>query len=94
LTKSEIIEAVAARHPHFTKKDSEVIVNAILERMTHALVDGDKIEIRGFGSFRVKRRGTRRGRNPKTGEQVDVPSKAVPVFKAGKELATILEEQS
>ncbi|MCA9771707.1 MAG: integration host factor subunit beta [Myxococcales bacterium] len=91
MTKAEIIEAVAERFPHFTKKDTEVVVNTILERMTAALAEGDKIEIRGFGSFRVKSRAPRQGRNPKTGVQVSIPAKRVPVFKPGKELVALLE---
>lgn len=86
MTKSELIAKLAARYPHLVAKDAEVAVNAILEAMTMSLVSGQRIEIRGFGSFKVNYRPPRTGRNPKSGEKVPVPEKYVPHFKAGREL--------
>ena len=86
MTKSELINRVAERLPYLTRKDAEIIVNTIFDSMVDALVDGDRIEIRGFGSFKVKNRGDREGRNPKTGESVRIPAKTMPFFKIGKEL--------
>ncbi len=86
MTKSELINAVAERLPYLTRKDAEIIVNTIFDSMVDALVGGDRIEIRGFGSFKVKSRGDREGRNPKTGETVHIPAKRMPFFKIGKEL--------
>ena len=86
MTKSELINRVAERLPYLTRKDAEIIVNTIFDSMVDALVEGDRIEIRGFGSFKVKNRGDREGRNPKTGEAVRIPAKRMPFFKIGKEL--------
>jgi integration host factor beta subunit len=86
MTKSELINRVAERLPYLTRKDAEIIVNTIFDSMVDALVQGDRIEIRGFGSFKVKNRGNREGRNPKTGESVRIPAKRMPFFKIGKEL--------
>ncbi len=86
MTKSELISRVAERLPYLTRKDAEIIVNTIFDSMVDALVRGDRIEIRGFGSFKVKMRGNREGRNPKTGESVQIPAKRMPFFKIGKEL--------
>jgi len=86
MTKSELINRVAERLPYLTRKDAEIIVNTIFDSMVDALVEGDRIEIRGFGSFKVKNRGDREGRNPKTGESVKIPAKRMPFFKIGKEL--------
>jgi integration host factor beta subunit len=86
MTKSELINRVAERLPYLTRKDAEIIVNTIFDSMVDALVEGDRIEIRGFGSFKVKNRGDREGRNPKTGESVRIPAKRMPFFKIGKEL--------
>ena len=85
MTKAELIEEVS-RVVEMTRKDSEVIVEAIFDSVVRALRGGDKIEIRGFGSFRTRQRNARIGRNPKTGEKVDVPAKRVPFFKPSKEL--------
>jgi len=71
---------------NFTKRDVEIIVDTIFENMTGSLAKGEKIEIRGFGSFKVKEHKARKGRNPKTGESIDIPSKKTPFFKVGKEL--------
>jgi len=86
MTKSDLIERVAARLPHISKKDTEIVVNTIFDSMTEALRRSDRIEIRGFGSFQVKVREAREGRNPKTGEEVKIPAKRTPFFKVGKEL--------
>ena len=86
MTKSGLIEEVAKRTPHISKKDTEVVVNTIFDSMTEALKQGERIEIRGFGSFQVKVREAREGRNPKTGEPVHISAKRTPFFKVGKEL--------
>ena len=86
MTKSDLIERVAARVPHISKKDTELVVNTIFDSMTEALRTGNRIEIRGFGSFQVKIREAREGRNPKTGDEVQIPAKRTPFFKVGKEL--------
>ena len=86
VTKSDLVETIADKNPNLTKKDVETIVNIIFESMTHALARGERIEIRGFGSFQVKHREAREGRNPKTGEKVFIAAKRVPFFKVGKEL--------
>ncbi|MFQ5513128.1 MAG: integration host factor subunit beta [Myxococcota bacterium] len=86
MTKSDLIERVATRLPHISKKDTEIVVNTIFDSMTEALRRSDRIEIRGFGSFQVKVREAREGRNPKTGEEVRIPAKRTPFFKVGKEL--------
>ena len=86
MTKSELINRIVERLPYLTRKDAEIIVNTIFDSMVGALVKGDRIEIRGFGSFKVKQRGDREGRNPKTGCAVRIPSKQMPFFKIGKEL--------
>ena len=88
MIRSELIDRLAALFPQFTTKDTELAVKAILEALSNTLVEGDRIEIRGFGSFRLNYRPPRAGRNPKTGEAVLVPAKAVPHFQAGKELRT------
>ena len=88
MTKSELIEQVAEKIEGLTKKQTEIIVNEILESIKNALSasENPRVEIRGFGSFKVKQRRSRDGRNPKTGMQVSIDAKKVPVFKAGKEL--------
>jgi integration host factor subunit beta len=86
MTKSELVEKVARKVKNFSKKDIEVICDIIFNSMTETLKAGDKVEIRGFGSFKVKERKPRQGRNPKTGDTIDIPFKKVPFFKAGKEL--------
>jgi len=85
MTKAELIEEVS-RVVEMTRKDSEVIVEAIFDSIVRSLRGGDKIESRGFGSFRTRQRNARTGRNPKTGAKVDVPAKRVPFFKPSKEL--------
>jgi integration host factor subunit beta len=86
MTKSELIERLASRFPQLVAKDADYAVKMILDAMTDCLVRGDRIEIRGFGSFALNYRPPRVGRNPKSGEKVSVPEKYVPHFKAGKEL--------
>lgn len=86
MTKSELVAALAEAHPSMTRKNAEVVVNTIFESMRNALVSGDRIEIRGFGSFQVRTRAPRVGRNPKTGDPVAIEVKRVPFFKVGKEL--------
>lgn len=86
MTKSELIARLAERFPQLVAKDAELAVKVILDAMTDALARGDRIEIRGFGSFSLNHRPPRVGRNPRSGERVDVPEKWVPHFKAGKEL--------
>jgi integration host factor subunit beta len=86
MTKSELIARLAQRYPQLVAKDAEYAVKMILDAMTNALLAGNRIEIRGFGSFGLNYRPPRVGRNPKSGEKVHVPEKYVPHFKAGKEL--------
>jgi integration host factor subunit beta len=86
MTKSELITRLATRFPQLVAKDADYAVKMILDEMTTSLARGDRIEIRGFGSFSLNHRPPRVGRNPKSGEKVMVPEKRVPHFKAGKEL--------
>ncbi|MEW6164971.1 MAG: integration host factor subunit beta [Pseudomonadota bacterium] len=86
MTKSELITRLAERFPQLVAKDADLSVKMILDAMSEALAKGDRIEIRGFGSFSLNYRPPRLGRNPKTGAKVEVPAKYVPHFKAGKEL--------
>ena len=85
MTKGDLIESIAQRKD-FNLKKAEVVVNAIFEAMSEALRQGDRVEIRGFGSFEVREYGSYTGRNPKTGEEVEVGAKKAPFFKTGKEL--------
>jgi integration host factor subunit beta len=93
MTKAELIEEVS-RVVEMTRKESEVIVDAIFASVVRALRAGDKIEIRGFGSFRTRQRQPRLGRNPKTGARVEVPAKRIPYFKPSKELKDLVNGQS
>ena len=86
MTKSDLIARLAERFPQLVAKDADFAVKMILDAMSEALAKGDRIEIRGFGSFALNYRPPRVGRNPKSGEKVSVPEKWVPHFKAGKEL--------
>jgi integration host factor subunit beta len=86
MTKSELIEALALRQKHLAANDVELAVKSVLEQMSHSLSSGERIEIRGFGSFSLHYRPPRMGRNPKTGDSVALPGKHVPHFKPGKEL--------
>ena len=89
MTKAELVIKVAEKI-NLTEKETEVIVDSFFECITRALSEGEKVELRGFGSFRVKRRKARNGRNPKSGEMVAVPEKNVPFFKAGQELRNLV----
>ena len=89
MTKAELVEEVS-KVSDLTKKHSEVIVDTVFQSIVEALHRGEKIELRGFGSFRLRRREPRKGRNPKTGDRVDVPPKKVPYFKPGKELKDLI----
>lgn len=93
MTKAALVEEVA-RVADLTKKHSEVIVETVFRSIIDALHRGEKIELRGFGSFRLRRREPRKGRNPKTGDRVEVPSKRVPYFKPGKELKELINRES
>jgi integration host factor subunit beta len=86
MTKSELIELVSTKVGNFTRKDVEVIVDTLFESMSDSLAKGEKVEIRGFGSFKIKERNGRQGRNPKSGENIFIESKRIPFFKAGKEI--------
>ena len=86
MTKSGLIQAVTERMPHLSQRDVEIAANILFDAMTESLVVGDRIEIRGFGSFSVRSRRERTGRNPKTGEPIHVPAKRVPFFTVGHEL--------
>lgn len=86
MTKSELIQRLAERNPHLYQRDVEKIVTTIFDEITEALARGDRVELRGFGAFSVKRRDARTGRNPRTGESVDVDEKVIPFFKTGKQL--------
>jgi len=89
MTKAELVDQVA-RTTQLTKKHAEIMVNTVFDSIVDSLKEGEKIELRGFGSFRIRQRGSRTGRNPKTGARVDVPSKSIPYFKPGKELRELL----
>ncbi len=86
MTRSELIQKLTEKHRHLTPGDVELIVKSILEHMAERLASGDRIEIRGFGSFSLNKRLERIARNPRTGEKVQVPEKRVPHFKQGKDL--------
>lgn len=90
MTKSELIEQVSASYPDISKKQVEFIVNAIFLSIKEAVKNGDKVEIRGFGSFKIREKSSKTGRNPKTGLEVQVPEKKIPYFKPGKEIKDVL----
>ena len=92
MIKSELVQVIAERNPHLYQRDVENIVSAILEEITAALSRGDRVELRGFGAFSVRNRPARTGRNPRTGEAVEVEEKWVPFFKTGKELRDRLND--
>jgi integration host factor subunit beta len=92
MIKSELVQKIAERNPHLYQRDVENIVNAILDTITDALAHGDRVELRGFGAFSVKKRDARTGRNPRTGETVSVSEKVIPVFKTGKEMRVRLNQ--
>lgn len=91
MTKAELVDEVA-RVVGLTKKQAETIVNIVFDSIVESLRAGQKIELRGFGSFRLRSRKSRTGRNPKTGEKVEVPSKKIPYFKPGKELKELINK--
>jgi integration host factor subunit beta len=93
MTKSELIQRLAERNPHLYQRDVERIVSTVFDEIAAALSSGDRVELRGFGAFSVKRRGARMGRNPRTGESVQVGEKHIPFFKTGKELRERLNER-
>lgn len=86
MIKSELVLKIAELNPHLYQRDAEILVNAVLDEIIDALSRGDRVELRGFGTFSVKEREARLGRNPRTGEKVDVEGKVVPYFKSGKEM--------
>jgi integration host factor subunit beta len=92
MTKAELVDQVA-RTTQLTKKHAEIMVNTVFDSIVDSLKEGEKIELRGFGSFRIRQRGSRMGRNPKTGAKVEVPSKSIPYFKPGKELRELLNAE-
>ena len=94
MTRSDLVEELAARFGHITHRDAEHAVKTILDAVSEALVRGNRIEIRGFGSFALHHREPRLGRNPKTGKAVDVAAKAVPHFKPGKALRDAVNESA
>ena len=93
MTKSELIQRLAERNPHLYQRDVERIVTAIFDEIAAALGRGDRVELRGFGAFSVKRREARLGRNPRTGDSVNVDEKHVPFFKTGKQLRERLNNE-
>ena len=94
MIKSELIARLASENPHLTQKDVERVIAVVLDRMIVALEDGGRVELRGFGAFSLRSRPARTGRNPRTGEAVDVAAKHVPFFKSGKELRARLNADS
>jgi integration host factor subunit beta len=92
MTKSELIQQLAENNPHLYQRDVERIVTAIFDEIGAALARGDRVELRGFGAFSVKKRDARAGRNPRTGDSVDVEEKHIPFFKTGKQLRERLNE--
>jgi integration host factor subunit beta len=91
MTKAELIERVSEKVNGLTKRQTEIIVNTVFDSIKDTLAKGEKLEIRGFGSFRIRARRMREGRNPKTGTSVIVPAKRVPFFKAGKEMKEMVD---
>lgn len=90
MTKSELIQRLAESHPHLYHRDVERIISTVFEEISSALERGDRVELRGFGTFSVKHRGARIGRNPRTGDTVQVAPKSVPFFKTGKQLRDLV----
>lgn len=93
MTKSELIQIIAERNPHLYHRDVERIVATVFDEVGEALSRGDRVELRGFGAFSVKRRGARVGRNPRTGDAVPVSEKYIPFFKTGKQLRDRLNDK-
>jgi len=94
MIRSELIQILAEENPHLYQRDVEKIVNTIFDEIVDAMARGDRVELRGFGAFSVKKRDARTGRNPRTGEAVEVEEKHVPFFKTGKLLRDRLNEES
>lgn len=92
MLRSELVLRLSEENPHLPAKRVEQVVDVIFEEISAALERGDRVELRGFGAFSVRKRDARKGRNPRTGEPVDVPAKKVPFFKAGKELRMRINE--
>ena len=92
MTKSQLIQRMAELNPHLYQRDVERIVSTIFDEISEALAQGNRVELRGFGAFSVKQRDARQGRNPRTGEPVQVEKKAVPFFKTGKKLREMLNQ--
>ncbi len=93
MTKSELIQKLAERNPHLFLRDIEKIVETVFNEISDALANGDRVELRGFGAFSIKHRDARTGRNPRTGETVNVEAKRLPFFKTGKALREKLNEK-
>jgi len=94
MIKSDLIARIASQNPHLYQRDIENIVNAIIDEIVKALDRGDRVELRGFGVFSAKIRGARKGRNPKTGAEVQVAQRVLPFFKTGKEMRARLNRES
>ena len=94
MIKSELIQHISQKYPHLYHRDVERIVNRLFDEITGALAKGERVELRGFGAFSVKQRPARLGRNPRTGDPVNVPGKYVPFFKTGKELRERLNKSA
>jgi integration host factor subunit beta len=94
MLKSELIERISSQNPHLYQQDVEKVVDAIFDQITEALAHGDRVELRGFGVFSAKIRGARKGRNPRTGAEVQVAQKAIPFFKTGKEMRARLNRET
>jgi integration host factor subunit beta len=94
MIKSELIKRISSRNRHLYERDIEKVVNAIFNEMVEALRRGDRVELRGFGTFSAKLRGARQGRNPRTGVAVAIAKKAIPAFKTGKELRARLNRET
>ena len=92
MTKSELIEIIAQKNPHLSSQDVVRIVSTVFEEISTALVEGKRVELRGFGAFSVKKRNSRVGRNPRTGKKVEVEAKNVPAFKTGKKLKELINQ--
>ncbi|MDE7168819.1 MAG: integration host factor subunit beta [Mucispirillum sp.] len=90
MTKSELIEKISSSNPTMTKRNIEFIINSVFSSIKDTLKNGGKVEIRGFGSFKIREKSSKTGRNPKTGLEVAVPEKRIPYFKPGKEIKEIL----
>ena len=92
MTKADLVERVSDKIK-LNKKEAEAVINALFSSISDSLAEGGKVEIRGFGSFHIRERNARTGRNPRSGEKVDVPAKKVPFFTAGKDLKTMVDRE-